>query len=96
MVSWTSLLFPHGTSSVTIDPRAREADPELTERFIEAFTACLTEQGVNVDRVDATVTEDRELQMPGLATSGDDPSAFDPTECENALMQELELPPYGG
>lgn len=46
------------------------SDPELTRQFIEEFTACLTDEGINVDRVDASVTEDRELQMRGWAASG--------------------------
>jgi hypothetical protein len=91
-------LFPHGTISATADPRNLDADPELTERFIEAFAACLIEQGINVDHVDAIVTEDRELQMLGWASSGEEPPGSESADmdCENALMEELQLRPYLG
>lgn len=74
------------------------SDPELTQQFVEEFTACLTDEGINVDRVDASVTEDRELQMHGWASSGEEPPGSDsaPLDCENALMQELQLRPYLG
>jgi hypothetical protein len=74
------------------------SDPELTQQFIEEFTACLTDEGINVDRVDASVTEDRELQMRGWASSGEEPPSaeYADVDCENALMQELRLRPYLG
>jgi len=44
------------------------------------------------------VTEDRELQMVGWASSGEEPpgSGYSDMDCENALMQELQLRPYLG
>ncbi len=74
------------------------SDQALTQQFIEEFTACLTDEGINVDRVDANVTEDRELQIRGWSASGESPpgAEYADVDCENALMQELQLRPYLG
>lgn len=74
------------------------SDQELTQQFIEEFTACLTDEGINVDRVDANVTEDSELQIRGWSASGESLSSAElaDLDCENALMQELQLRPYLG
>lgn len=74
------------------------ADPELTQQFVEEFTACLTDEGINVDRVDASVTEDRERQMHGWSASGESPPSAEYADvgCENALMQELQPRPFLG
>ena len=74
------------------------AHPELTQQFIDEFTACLTDEGINVDRVDASVTQDRELQIRGWAASGESPSSaeYADLDCENALLEELGLRPHLG
>jgi hypothetical protein len=73
-------------------------DQELTQRFIEEFTACVTARGIDVDRVDANVTVDRQLQLRGWTSSGEQPPGSDDADldCENALMRELRLRPDMG
>jgi hypothetical protein len=74
------------------------ADAELTQQLVEEFTACLTDEGISVDGVDASVTEDRELQMRGWSASGESPPSAEgaDVDCENALMQELQLRAFLG
>ena len=77
---------------------ADASDPELTQQFVDGFTACLTDAGIDVDRVDASVNEDRELQLRGWASSGEEPpGAGDAAlDCENSLIRELQLQPELG
>lgn len=72
---------------------ADASDPALTQQFVDGFTACLTDAGIDVDRLDASVNENRELQLRGWASSGEKPHGAGDValDCENSLMRELQL-----
>jgi hypothetical protein len=84
----------HGPGPDDHDPGPFIEDPPLTDRFITEFTACMAEHGILVDNVGASVSTERALAFRGYSATGglseDDPG----TDCENALMNQLDLPPY--
>lgn len=86
--------FSNGNEAV--DPDPFPADPELTEQFETQFTACMAEQNILVERVEAIVSSEGALSFRGWAASDPLPGDTDTSDvdCENSVMNELGLHPY--
>lgn len=83
-----------GIGADAVDPDPFPADTGLTEQFVTEFTACMAEHDILVERVEAIVSSERALLLRGWSTSSP-PSENDPdTDCENSVMNQLDLRPY--